>query len=117
MSKILIADDSEFMRKILRDILVENGHTDITEASNGNEVLENLKTGEFDLLLLDIIMPEKAGIDVLKDLKGKGPKTIVISAVGQDAMMKDAKDNGALGYLVKPFDAKQVMDEVNKVIG
>ena len=69
-----------------------------------------------DLVLLDIIMPETGGIDVLIEV-GKDQNIIVISAVGQEKVVDEAKELGAKGYIVKPFDNNQVKEEVNKVIG
>lgn len=112
---ILIADDSSFMRKVLRNILQEAGFTKIAEAENGKQALEKYKNEEKPgLLLLDVIMPEMDGMEVLKRI-GKEAKIIVISAVGQELMIEDAKKNGAAGYIIKPFDKKQVIDEINRV--
>jgi len=116
MAKILLADDSQFMRKVLLDILTKNGHTDITEAADGNEAIAKFNELKPDLVLLDIIMPNADGMMVLKDIVPKGGKAIVVSAVGQDEMINQAKDLGALGYIVKPFEEKQVVAEVNKVL-
>lgn len=113
-TKILIADDSSFMRKVLRDILAEVGFKSFIECENGNECLEKYKSEKPGLVLLDIIMPEVDGIEVLKQI-GKEAKVIVISAVGQDKMIEEAKGHGALDYIVKPFDKKDVLAKVEKV--
>ena len=114
-AKILIADDSAFMRKVLMDILKEEGFSQFVECASGKECLEKIEVEHPDLTLLDIIMPETDGLEVLKKIGGK-MSVIVISAVGQDAMIADAKTNGAKGYLVKPFDRKQVIAEISKVL-
>jgi DNA-binding response OmpR family regulator len=114
MSKILVADDSQFMRSILKDILVENGH-DVLEAINGSDAIAQVEAEKPDLLLLDIIMPEVDGIDVLRKI-GNTQKTIVISAVGQEKMVEEARTLGALDYIVKPFDNKHVIEIVNKML-
>jgi two-component system chemotaxis response regulator CheY len=113
--KILIADDSAFMRTILKDMLVEGGFSKFIECSNGKECLELLEKESPDLLLLDIIMPDVTGLDVLKQMQKK-VKTLVISAVGQDDMIKEAESNGASGYIVKPFENKQVLSEIEKIM-
>lgn len=115
-AKILIADDSAFMRKVLMDILKDEGFSQFIECGSGKECLEKIEVEHPDLTLLDIIMPEMDGMEVLKQVGSKVP-VIVISAVGQDAMIADAKTNGAKGYIVKPFDKKQVMGEVGKILG
>ena len=117
MAKILIADDSQFMRKVLSDLLTKNGYTDQVEATNGKEALEKFASEKPDLVLIDIIMPEKDGLAVLKEIVPQGCNAIVISAVGQEDMMNQAKEAGAKGYIVKPFDEAQVLEEVKKALG
>jgi len=115
MAKILVADDSQFMRTTLKDILTEDGH-EVIEAADGKEALEQFEAEKPDLILLDIIMPEVDGMEVLKKI-GKTAKIIVISAVGQEKMVDDAKELGALDYIVKPFDNKKVLEVVKRTIG
>lgn len=110
-----MADDSTFMRKMLIEILNEAGHTDIIEAENGVVALEKIKTEAPALVLLDIIMPEVDGLEVLKQV-GKTQKIVIISAIGQEGVMTEAKGYGALGFIVKPFDKDKVMEEIKKHI-
>lgn len=114
-AKILIADDSAFMRKVLIDILQGIGATNISEAENGKQAVEKVEAESPDLLLLDIIMPEMDGIEVLKAI-GSKTKVIIISAVGQEGIIEEAKNNGALGFIVKPFDNTKVEEEIKKVL-
>lgn len=114
--KILVADDSAFMRKVLIDILNEAGYTNVIEVENGKEAVEQFNSQKPDLVLLDIIMPEMDGIEVLKEI-GKSANTIIISAIGQEGMINEAKAQGALGFIVKPFENSQVIEEVKKVLG
>jgi two-component system, chemotaxis family, chemotaxis protein CheY len=113
--KILIADDSQFMRSVLQDIVVAGGY-EVIEAVNGKEAIEKVEQEKPDLVLLDIIMPETDGIAVLKKI-GKTAKVVVISAVGQEKMVDEAKELGALDYIVKPFENKQVLEVIKKVSG
>lgn len=113
--KILLADDSVFMRNVLKNILQAEGFVNFVEAGTGVEALEKVKSEKPDLLLLDMIMPEKGGIEVLKEI-GRTQKTLVVSAVGQEGVMDEAKGLGALGYIIKPFDNKQVIAEVTKAL-
>lgn len=118
MPKILIADDSQFMRKMLKDILTKAGFTDLIEAGDGNEALDKYEEEKPDLVLLDIIMPDVDGLGVLKEL-GKADavrKVIVVSAVGQEKMKEKAKDLGVRYYIVKPFQEKEVVEMVKKVL-
>lgn len=113
--KILLADDSAFMRNVLKNILQNEGYENFVEAHDGNDALEKISSEKPDLVLLDLIMPEKGGIEILKEV-GKFKKVLVISAIGQETVIKEAKDFGALGFIVKPFDNKQVIEEVTKAL-
>jgi two-component system chemotaxis response regulator CheY len=113
--KILIVDDSAFMRKVLRDIFESAGYTNFVEAGNGREALERWKSEKPDFMFLDIIMPEMNGMDVLREI-GREAKVIVVSAVGQKEMIEEAKALGALDYVVKPFDRDQVLEKTEKYL-
>lgn len=113
--KILTADDSAFMRKLLIDILKGAGYTSIIEAENGRVAVEKYNKEKPDLVLLDIIMPELDGVQVLKQI-GSSAKVLMVSAVGQDSIIKDAMDSGAKGFIVKPFEKDRVLEEVKKAL-
>lgn len=113
--KLLIVDDSALMRKVLRDILEAEGYSNIFEAANGQEALDICKKEKPELMFLDIIMPEVSGMDVLRELGGAVP-TIVVSAVGQHAVIEEAKKLGALDFIVKPFDKNRVLDRAKKLL-
>lgn len=119
MKKILIADDSLFMRKMLKDILSDKYA--IVEAESGSKAEKQIKTEKPDLTLLDIIMPEgeEEGIRVLKQIKKADPKAkvVMITAVGQDAVIEECKKLGAADYIVKPFDKEKVIKTVQKYLG
>jgi len=118
MSKILIADDSLFMRRILKDILSEE--YEIVEAESGAKALTQFEKESPDLVLLDIIMPEgeEEGVRVLQNIIEKDPKAqvVMITAVGQDAIIEECRKLGAKDYIVKPFDAKLVTETVEKCL-
>ena len=118
MSNILIADDSLFMRRILKDILSEQ--YEVIEADSGAKALEQFEKEKPDLVLLDIIMPagEEEGITVLRSIMEKYPeaRVIMITAVGQDAIIEECRKLGAKDYIVKPFDAKLVTETVEKCL-
>ncbi len=119
MVKILIGDDSAFMRKILKNILAKEGYTDISEASNGEEVIEKFIKEKPDVVLLDIIMEKKDGIETLKEIikLDKNAKVIMVSAVGQEQMVKEAITIGAEDYIVKPFTPSKVVSSIKKCLG
>jgi CheY-like chemotaxis protein len=116
MKKILIVDDSLFMRKVLGDLLCEK--YGVLEADSGQAALAMVEKEPPHLVLLDIIMPEaeEEGIRVLKALKETHPHTpvIMITAVGQSAMVEQCMELGAADYVVKPFDEQVVLQAVDK---
>lgn len=114
--KILLCDDSSFMRKVLKDILEKAGFKTFVEAGTGTEAIAKYESEKPDLVLLDIMMPEASGIEVLQKI-GSTATAIVISAIGQDTMIDDAKKNGAKGYIIKPFENDKVLEEIKRVMG
>ena len=118
MKKILIADDSMFMRRILKDILADKYK--IVEAESGSQAEEQFKKENPDLVLLDIIMPEgeEEGLKVLKNIMKSDSKAkiIMITALGQDAIKEECIKLGIKDYIVKPFDEKQVTKAVEKYL-
>lgn len=116
---ILIVDDAAFMRMMIKDILNKNGYTVAGEAENGVKAIEKYNELKPDLVLMDITMPEKDGIQALKDIKAMDPnsKVIMCSAMGQQAMVIEAIQSGAKDFIVKPFQPDRVLEAVKKVIG
>ncbi len=118
--KILLSDDSQFMRTILRSMLQKTfPDIEFFEAGTGVQALSLWNEHHPDLLLLDLVMPEKGGIDVLKEIGSVSQmgKIIVVSALGQEKVMEEAKALGASAFLVKPFDEKKVIDTIREIIG
>ena len=100
--KILIVEDELPLSKALTLKLGNQGFT--TEAAyDGEEALEKLSKGKYDLVLLDLVMPKKDGFELLKDLKDKNIKVpvIVVSNLGQEEDINKTKDYGVKGYLIK----------------
>ncbi|MFC0212860.1 response regulator [Paenibacillus chartarius] len=118
MAKIMVVDDTAFMRHMLKSILTENGHEVVAEASNGAEAVVNYKHSRPDLVTMDITMPEIDGIEGLRQIMEFDPKAKVImcSAMGQQAMVLEAIKNGAKDFIVKPFQNERVIEAVNKVL-
>ncbi len=121
MAKILIADDSKFMRKILTDILAAEGHQIIGESENAREAIELYKKLKPDLVTLDIIMPIVEGIETLsalKTIKEENPqaKVVMVSALGQEDVVEECIQAGAKAFIVKPFKPSDVAEVVNEVL-
>jgi two-component system chemotaxis response regulator CheY len=114
-SKILVTDDSAFMRSVLIDILGEVGFSNFIQASNGKEALEKYEAEKPDLLILDLIMPEMDGMEVLRSI-GNNARVLMVSAVGQDAMIDEAKNLGAKDYIVKPFDKEKIIEKMQEFL-
>lgn len=118
-AKILIVDDSVFMRNILKNIL-EKGHYSIAgEANNGNECIEKFKELKPDLITIDMIMPEMNGIDAVKKLVeiNPGAKIIMVSAMGQQLLIEEALKAGAKNFIIKPFQPEKVLETIKTVLG
>lgn len=118
-ARILIVDDALFMRTMLKNILVEAGHEVVGEAASGQEAITKFHEVNPDLTTLDIIMPGTQGLDVLQQMREEDPdaKVIMISALGQERLVGQARERGAAGYIVKPFKEENVVSEVERVLG
>ncbi len=116
MKKILVADDSMFMRKMLKDLLSKQ--YEVLEADSIDSTLDRVKKDQPDLVLLDIVMPEgeEAGVQALEQIKkaDSEAKVVMITAVGQDSVMNKCKKLGVDEYIVKPFDEAEVLKTVKK---
>ena len=119
MAKILVVDDAAFMRMMIKDILTKNGYEVAGEAENGAVAVSKYSELKPDRVLMDITMPEKDGIQALKEIKSSdaGAKVIMCSAMGQQAMVIEAIQSGARDFIVKPFQADRVIEAVKKVVG
>jgi two-component system chemotaxis response regulator CheY len=117
MSDVLIADDSEFMRNLLKEILEED-HTIIGEVENGVEAVEAYEEVNPDLVMMDIVMPIQDGIEATDEIKTDHPDATIImcTSVGQEEKMKEAVKAGADGYITKPFQKPSVMEAIEDVV-
>jgi DNA-binding NarL/FixJ family response regulator len=116
--KILICDDHKIVRDGLRQILQQlKGVTAIGEAGSGEEALSLLKSEAFDVMLLDISLPDRNGLEVLQLVKEKWPATriLMLSMLPQDQYAVRALKLGAMGYLTKDTDAEELLMAVIRV--
>lgn len=116
--KILLIEDDAYVRDLYQTVLKKEGY-DVSIAKDGEEALEVVKQDEFDLILLDIMLPKLTGIEVLKRLKGdeetKGISVYLLTNLGDEGVIDEAFKIGADGYLLKAkYLPKQVVKEVNK---
>jgi two-component system chemotaxis response regulator CheY len=118
MIKVLIVDDASFMRLALKRMLEHNGFQIVGEAENGVEAIKRYFECKPDIVTMDITMPGMTGIEALKLIKQKDPaaKVVMISAMGQEDMVRESVINGAITFIVKPFKEDTVV-QILKQIG
>lgn len=120
MSKrVLIVDDSLYMRTMINEALKNAGYDIVGQAGNGESAIDMALDLKPDLITLDNILPDMIGTDILKVLKqdeGIASKVIMISAVGQESVIQEGISLGASDYIVKPFTTESLVDTVNKVM-
>jgi two-component system chemotaxis response regulator CheY len=118
MKTVLIVDDAAFMRIAIKTMLERNGLKVVGEAENGFISVRKYKELRPDIVTMDITMPEMSGIEALKSIKTFDPqsKVVMISAMGQEALIKEAVMCGANSFIVKPFKEDHVVSTINKVL-
>jgi two-component system chemotaxis response regulator CheY len=116
---VLIVDDSVFMRKILRGILADKGYVVAAEAASGIEAMRNLHTHHPDIILLDIILPDSNGLDLLESIISACPdsKVVICSSIGQPQVIRKALDLGAKAFIQKPFTPEKVVEVLESLEG
>ncbi|MFQ6775820.1 response regulator [Cereibacter sphaeroides] len=121
MSKTILAvDDSPSVRQMVRLTLVGAGYT-VVEAVDGQDALEKATAQRFDAILTDQNMPRLDGIGFIRKFRtlpeGKGVPIVFLSTESQDTLKAQAKEAGAIGWMIKPFDQAQLLAVVKKVAG
>ena len=119
MARVLVVDDAAFMRKVLTDALTAGGHEVVGEAANGLEAVARFREIHPDVMTLDITMPEKDGIEALREILAADPsaKVIMCSALGQESKVLESIKLGAKDFVVKPFQPERVLAAVSKALG
>jgi len=114
--RVLVADDSSTMRKIILRSLQAVGVTDIAEAADGSEAVAMFKPGDFDMVLTDWNMPGLTGLDVLKQIRAQDPKVpvIMVTTEAEKSRVLEAIQAGVTDYLVKPFTADTLREKLEK---
>ena len=116
-SSILIVDDNDMMRSILRGILRHEEYDVVGEARNGTQAIEIAERTKPDIICMDVVMPEKNGIEALCEIKAARPDVdiIMITSNADPETVQDSIQNGASGYIVKPFNAAKVLDTLARI--
>ena len=115
--RVLIVEDDQFLREFYQELLQSEGYT-VDIAGDGEAGLKKIQEQEFELVMLDIMMPKLDGLQVLRELKIKPAKSsnvpiVVLTNLGQDAVIKQCFELGAEGYLIKSaLNPDQVLSEI-----
>jgi two-component system chemotaxis response regulator CheY len=121
MANIMIVDDAMFVRKLLKDIFIKYGHQVVAEACDAKEAILLYQKHKPDLVTMDIIMPEKEGLNgigavkkIMKDYPNA--KILMISAMGQQELVVEAIQAGAKDFIVKPFLETNVINILDRLL-
>ncbi|MES2855374.1 MAG: response regulator [Bdellovibrionota bacterium] len=116
MIRLLVADDAPFIREIVRNVCEKVGIEVVGEASDGVEAVKLAESLNPDVILLDIIMPNKSGIEAAREIAASGSKAklIAFSTADQETMVVRALDAGCCSFVVKPFKADELIKAVKE---
>jgi two-component system chemotaxis response regulator CheY len=116
MFKVLIVDDAKYMREVLKNVLTQAEFEIIGEAEDGIQALEKYKELHPDIVTMDISMPNKDGIEALKDIIAYDPNANVVmcSAAGQQNLILESLKIGAKDFITKPFQPTTIIDALSK---
>lgn len=117
-NRILVVDDSSFMRSILKSTFEEYGYIVVDECGSGEEALEKYPKLKPDLVTLDIMLPGISGLETLEELMeiDEDAKIVMISSMGQDAKIREAIINGATDFIIKPFDEDTLIKALRRIL-
>lgn len=117
-SRVLVADDARFMRQLIREIIEPEGFEVVGEAADGRAVVEEFSRLQPDVITMDIVMPKRSGIDATKEILALDPgaRIVMVSALGQEALVMEALQAGASDYVVKPFKPDAVIATLRKLV-
>ncbi len=117
MKRVLIVDDAAFMRVSIKNMLTKHGYEVIGEAENGKVAIQKFQELAPDIITMDITMPEMDGLASLKKILAINPSAnvVMISAMGQESMVREAVLSGAKGFIVKPFKEDIIVSALNNL--
>ena len=119
MPRVLVVDDTLFMRVAVGNMFKEWGFEVVGEAANGKEAVELYRELQPDLVTMDVTMPVMSGLDAVKQIIPEFPDAniIMITALGQQRIIVDAIEAGAKDFITKPFEPNQLKMVVNNILG
>ena len=112
MARLLVVDDEHFMRNFMRRVLERAGH-EVEEADGGNEALEKLREGAFDVLITDLLMPTGRGMESITSCRKEFPDMAIIAISAVGAYLEVAVRLGATRTLEKPFNNRELVRAVD----
>ncbi|MCL2221597.1 MAG: response regulator [Oscillospiraceae bacterium] len=117
MKTVLVVDDSAFMRRTMKSILLRNSFRVVGEATNGVEAVAEYKKLRPDIVTLDVVMQEMDGLVTLKTIMKIAPNAniIMVSSMGQDIIVRESIVLGAKNFILKPFTEEQVLRAIDKL--
>ncbi|AKB48636.1 Chemotaxis regulator - transmits chemoreceptor signals to flagelllar motor components CheY [Methanosarcina sp. Kolksee] len=117
MARVMIVDDTEFMRMVIKDTLLKYGHEVVAEAGDGEEAIQTYLEVKPDIVLMDVIMPDMDGKEALRKLLTIDPeaKVVMCSSIGKPALITESMKIGAVGFIVKTFKPHGMLDVIRKI--
>jgi two-component system, chemotaxis family, chemotaxis protein CheY len=119
MKRLLVVDDALFMRKLICGVAAEAGWEVVGEAGNGLEALALYDRLRPDLVTMDLVMPEMGGLEALRQIRAQDPgaRVVVVTALDQKQALMDSIREGAIDFIVKPFERQRVLNLLAKLGG
>jgi two-component system chemotaxis response regulator CheY len=118
--RILVVDDFDTMRRIVRNLLKEIGYADVDEAEDGNDALAKLRRQRFDFVISDVNMPNRNGFDLLREIRAdprlRALPVLLVTAEARKEDIIAAAQAGASGYIVKPFSKATLEDKMQRIV-
>lgn len=120
MKRILVVDDSATMRKMVKASLKDLEEVSFGEARNGLEAIEELANAPYDMMILDLNMPDMHGLEVLKFVLGhptyQSTPIAILTTKGDEQSRRDALNSGASCYITKPFEPKLLFEQIKELL-
>ncbi len=115
--RVLIADDAVFFRTVLKEILSSGDFEVVAEATNGIEAVTLTKAHKPDIVILDMIMPKKTGVEAAREIvkMNLGLKIVMCSSLGYEPVVENAMKSGASAYITKPLDREEVLKTLGEL--
>ena len=116
MKRLLVVDDAMLMRRLIRDVAIEAGWEVAGEARDGAEAVALYETLRPDLVTMDVVMPNMGGLEALRKIRAADPEAqvVMVTAVDQKQTLMDSIRDGAMDFIVKPFDRERIKSLLNK---